>query len=124
VRKQGRRCCRPLLSRSPETTTQRPAQNQSPTLSSTAIVVTTRPERYLKQLASHLAQRIPVVQEGPRTMWTFPFGGCVGTATAETIEFRAEATTLDDLVRIEDVIGRHLERFGARDTLVVRWSRT
>ena len=98
-------------------------QNLSPALTSTAIVATTRPERYLKQLASHLGQRIPVVQEGARTVWTFPFGGCVGTATPQTIEFRAEATTPDDLARIEDVIGRHLERFGARDTLIVRWSR-
>ncbi len=99
-------------------------QNPPPALTSTAIVDTTRPERYLKQLASHLGQRIPVTQEGPRTVWAFPFGGCVGTATSESIEFRAEATTPDDLARVEDVIGRHLERFGVRDTLVVRWSRT
>jgi hypothetical protein len=35
----------------------------------------------------------------------FPFGVCVGTVTPETIDFRAAATTPDDLVRIEDVIG-------------------
>jgi uncharacterized protein len=99
-------------------------QNPSPVPTSTAIVATTRPERYLKQLASHLGQRIPVVQEGLRTVWAFPFGECVGTATPETLELHAEATTADDLARIEDVIGRHLERFGARDTLIVRWSRT
>ena len=99
-------------------------QNPSPAVASTAIVTTTRPERYLKQLASHLGQRISVVQEGPRTVWTFPFGECAGTATPETLELRAEATTPDDLARIEDVIGRHRERFGARDTLIVHWSRT
>ena len=98
-------------------------KNTSPALASTAIVATTRPERYLKQLASHLGQRIPVEQEGSHTVWTFPFGECAGTATPETIELRAEATTPDHLARIEDVIGRHLERFGARDTLIVRWSR-
>ncbi len=98
-------------------------QNPSPSLSSTAVVATTRPERYLKQLASHLGQRIPVVQESARTVWTFPFGECVGTPTPETLELRANATTPDDLDRIEDVIGRHLERLGARDSLIVRWSR-
>jgi hypothetical protein len=36
-------------------------QNLSPALSSMAIVATACPERYLKQLASHLGQRIPVV---------------------------------------------------------------
>jgi uncharacterized protein len=99
-------------------------QNPSPALASTAIVATTRPERYLKQLASHLGQRIPVVQEGSHTAWTFPIGECFGTATPETIELRAEATTPEDLARIEDVIGRHLERFGTRDSLLVRWART
>ena len=99
-------------------------QNLAPAVASTVIVATTRPERYLKQLVPPLGQRIPVVQEGPRTVWTFPFGECVGTATPETIELRAEATTPEDLARIEDVTGRHLERFGARDTLILRWSRT
>ena len=98
-------------------------KSASLSLSSTAIVATTRPERYMKQLASHLGQRIPVLQEGARTVWTFPFGECVGTATPETLELRAKATTPADLDRIEDVIGRHLERFGARDSLIVRWSR-
>jgi hypothetical protein len=28
-----------------------------------------------------------------------------------------------DLDRLEDVVGRHLVRFGARDELVVRWTR-
>jgi hypothetical protein len=29
-----------------------------------------------------------------------------------------------DLARLEDVVGRHLLRFGARDELHVRWSRS
>ena len=29
----------------------------------------------------------------------------------------------DDADRLEDVVGRHLVRFGSRDELVVRWTR-
>jgi uncharacterized protein len=36
----------------------------------------------------------------------------------------ALAAGADDVARLEDVVGRHLVRFGTRDELVVRWTRS
>jgi hypothetical protein len=99
-------------------------------LSSSAAVDTERASRYGKQLASHLGRR--VVTEWDEITGTgflqFEGGRCDVRATPEQLLLRIElepaidpdvvATQLD---RIQDVVGRHLVRFGARDELVVRW---
>lgn len=91
---------------------------------SEARVVTDRPHRYAKQLASHLGRRIDTdwsEETGTGTL-SFPFG--TGALTAEpgalllTVEGPAK-----DLERLEDVVGRHLVRFGAKDELVAEWRR-
>lgn len=89
---------------------------------STAAVVTDRPARYGKQLVAHLTRRA-----------TGEWSDETGTGT---INFEAGTATLtagdgvltmvvdgDDLDRLEDVVGRHLVRFGTRDELVVSWQR-
>jgi uncharacterized protein len=91
---------------------------------SEARVVTDRPHRYAKQLASHLGRRIQTEwsEEAGTGRLDFPFG--TGTLTAEpgallvTVESDA-----DHLERLEDVVGRHLVRFGTKDELVVEWHR-
>ena len=39
------------------------------------------------------------------------------------LELRAEAESADDLARVTEVVGSHLERFGQRNELVVTWRR-
>jgi uncharacterized protein len=60
-------------------------------VTATSRVATERGERYRKQLASHFGNKIEVAED------------------AETLH------------RVKDVTGRHLERFGEKDGLVVTW---
>ncbi|MFF7995451.1 DUF2218 domain-containing protein [Kitasatospora xanthocidica] len=91
---------------------------------STARVSTGRSGRYAKQLAAHMGRKIEATYSEETGRGTLVFGA--GTATLET---RPDALLLtvegerDKLPGLEDVVGRHLVRFGARDELVVEWQR-
>lgn len=92
---------------------------------SDARVATDRPHRYAKQLASHLGRRIDAHWDEEAGRGTLAFGaGGTGTLTAEP---GALLLTVDgpaaEIERLEDVVGRHLVRFGAKDELVVEWRR-
>jgi hypothetical protein len=89
---------------------------------STAAVRTDRPGRYAKQLVSHLSRRA----EGEWSDETgtgeirFTSGTATLVAGEGVLDLRIDG---DDLDRWEDVVGRHLVRFGTRDELVVSWHR-
>jgi uncharacterized protein len=94
------------------------------TLRSTAAVATDAPARYAKQLLSHLGRKVGVepvegVPDGGRLVFAF------GTGTVRpadgVLHLDAEAATAEDLAHVEDVLGRHLERFGAKRELAVVW---
>ena len=91
---------------------------------STALVTTDRPARYGKQLVAHLSRR-----NGGQWSDTDHRGWIeLGDGRAE-VEATSDGLALTihtedgDLSRLEDVVGRHLARFGARDELRVQWSR-
>jgi len=69
-------------------------------VTATSRVATERGERYRKQLASHFGNKIEV---------------------ADALVMRADAEDAETLDRVKDVTGRHLERFGEKDGLVVTW---
>jgi hypothetical protein len=77
---------------------------------SVARVSTDRAGRYGKQLASHLGRRA-------QSEWNEEDGrGLIVTIWSQ--EDAADAVD-----RLENVVGRHLVRFGTRDELVVAWTR-
>ena len=94
---------------------------------STAAVATTRAPRYGKQLVSHLGRRsIGDWDEATGTGTLDMNGGAAhvtlaSTAEALLIEIRSAG---DDVATYEDVVGRHLTRFGERDELTVDWARS
>jgi uncharacterized protein len=94
------------------------------TLSSRADVVTANPARYAKQLVSHLSRRIEWSTEGETSTAT------IGTATGRVVvgdgvlTLTAEGPDEEGVARVEDVLGRHLERFGQRNELTVTWVRS
>ena len=94
----------------------------STTLTARADVLTDAPERYAKQLLSHLGRRTEWTTEGSTS--TAPIAG--GTGVIEVgdgvIRLRAEAPDTETLDRVRDVLGRHLERFGRRNELSVVWT--
>jgi hypothetical protein len=91
-------------------------------VTATSRVATERGERYRKQLASHFGNKIEVAEERSVTVLTWGFGGTT-TLTVEpgTLVLRADAEDAETLDRVKDVTGRHLERFGEKDGLVVTW---
>ena len=99
---------------------------------SAAFVTTDRPQRYGKQLTQHLGHKRPAVwmdSDGRGTV-TFDHAAVelAATPTGLRLAVHLSAPTPTDgtpeLEHIEDVVGRHLVRFGARDELVVRWQRS
>jgi uncharacterized protein len=93
-------------------------------ITSRADVVTATPARYSKQLVSHLSRRIEWTTEGATSTAT------VGTATGRIVvgegilTLVAEGPDEEAVARVEDVLGRHLERFGQRNELTVTWVRS
>ena len=99
-------------------------------LIATASVSTERAARYGKQLVSHMGHKITgswdeeagsgyllFDREGP------VLGRCdvVASASALRLELRTEPERAD---RLEFIVGIHLARFGARDSLAISWERT
>ena len=90
-------------------------------LTGRADVPTATPERYAKQLLSHLGQRTTWITD--RSTSTAEIAGgtgrvVVGDGMLTLIAEAADAETLD---RVQHVLGSHLERFGQRNELTVTW---
>ena len=90
-------------------------------------MATDAPERYAKQLLAHLGRKNTVETisgelQGGRLV--FAYG--TGTVRPEDnhLVLEAAAEDVESLAHVEDVLGRHLERFGARRELVVTWQRS
>jgi uncharacterized protein len=91
---------------------------------SRADVVTATPERYAKQLVSHLGRRVEWITDGATSTATW------GTATGQVVvgdgvlTLIASGPDAEAVAHVENVLGRHLERFGQRNELTVTWIRT
>lgn len=89
--------------------------------SSSAHVATDRPARYAKQLVAHLTRRASGEWDDAASDGWLQFDA--GRVTLHAADGALDLHVVgDDLARLEDVVGRHLVRFGARDELVVKWT--
>ena len=99
-------------------------------LISVATVPTERAARYGKQLVSHMGHKITgswdeeagsgyllFDREGP----VLGHVNIIASPSALTLEMHTEPERTD---RLEFIVGIHLARFGARDSLAVSWERT
>jgi hypothetical protein len=93
------------------------------TAASTAHVPTPAPERYVKQIVAHLGRKrtARMLESGDGEV-RWPDGSCDLTCRPGLLVLTATADDADALARIQDVVGRHLERFGARAGLRVEWT--
>ena len=112
-----------------ETATPSTAEASYP-LISVATVTTERAARYGKQLVSHMGHKITgswdeeagsgyllFDREGP-ILGRFDV---IASASDLRLELRTEPERTD---RLEFIVGIHLARFGARDSLAISWERT
>lgn len=95
---------------------------------SRAVVLTDRPARYAKQLASHFGHKILAeeIEGGHRLTFNRDgnFGGYGEVLVqevdgAERLVLLTYAESPEGRERLEGVLGRHLERFGEKDGLAV-----
>jgi hypothetical protein len=92
---------------------------------SEANVATDRPGRYGKQLVAHLSRRsVGEWSEDDGRGWVefTDLGRADLQSRSGSLHLRVEGSP-GDLDRLEDVVGRHLVRFGTRDELIVTWVR-
>ncbi len=95
-------------------------------LTSSAVVATESPARYAKQLLSHLGRKNtvePLDGDADGGRLVFAYGVATLRPQGEQLLLDATAPDEEGLAHVEDVIKRHLERFGARNELVVDWAR-
>jgi caffeoyl-CoA O-methyltransferase len=90
---------------------------------STAEVITSRPERYIKQLVSHLGVKADAGLAGDgRGTITLGQGTCVLRPAEDRLELIAAAPDLSALAQVQDVVARHLVRFATAEELTVDWT--
>ncbi len=93
---------------------------------SRASVATERPARYGKQLTSHMGRRCEVTWDDESGTGTIVLPGEKARTGLRAIPGVLELVLESDpevTDRFEEVVGIHLARFGARDALVVAWTR-
>ena len=94
-------------------------------LTARALVTTDAPERYAKQLLSHLGRKATVepIDGAPDTAGRLRIGEGVGEVVPQdgVLLLTATAPDAEQFERVKDVLGRHLERFGAKRELIVEW---
>ena len=93
-------------------------------LSARADVPTDAPERYAKQLVAHLGRKTEWTTEGRASTASIAGGTGVIEVGDGVLTLLAEASDTETLERVQDVLGRHLERFGQRNELAVVWTQT
>ncbi|MEV0201131.1 DUF2218 domain-containing protein [Nonomuraea sp. NPDC050691] len=94
---------------------------------STALVPTDRPERYIKQLVSHLGHKATTTLSADgRATITFAGalsgGECVLAPSGNALEMIATAADAEALAVVQDVVTRHLLRFAAQEDLRTEWA--
>lgn len=92
-------------------------------MTSTAVVPTSKPVAYLRQLCAQFRRDLEIAVDDRRGQISFPFGRCELVACADRLNVRVSARARDDLARIEQTIAAQLERLGLRDGLAVAWTR-
>jgi hypothetical protein len=90
---------------------------------SVAIVPTDKAQRYMSQLVKHFAHKAQTGLGDETGHIAFDFGRCDLDARADRLAMTASALDPQALVRLENVIVRHLQRFAFREPVAVAWVR-
>ena len=93
------------------------------TVTTVGTSTTDRPNRYAKQLTNHMSRKHggEWIEESATGWINFEIAKARLACTRNSIVITLTARNAEDRERLEDVIGRHLEKFGAKDNLVLTW---
>ncbi len=91
---------------------------------SSAKLVIDRPERYAKQLASHIGHKAQSISEADGiTSITFGFGGTGTIAVdSESVLLTGDAGNQEDLEKIQNILGKHLLKFAKLEDQQLDWN--
>ena len=89
---------------------------------SNATVATTKASRYLKALCGHFNRKVEAQWTDKKGQVDFGIGSCQMTASDENLVLAISAVTEKELEQLKYVVGDHLERFSAKDSLKADWS--
>lgn len=89
----------------------------------TAAVATDKASGYLQQLCKHFGHKVAARCDPQNGSIAFPFGDCALAVEngGASLDIRVSAASPEDLERLKEVIGGHLERFAFREALQVTW---
>jgi uncharacterized protein len=90
-------------------------------LTARADVATDNPERYAKQLLSHLGRRVTWTTDGDVSAAEIAGGTGTVVVGEAVLSLIAQAPDAEALARVQHVLGSHLERFAQRSELQVIW---
>lgn len=92
-------------------------------MTSTAVVPTSKPVAYLRQLCTHFRREVDTDYDDRRGRIAFPFGRCELVACVDRLQLVVSAKAREDLARLEEIVATQIERLGLRDGLAVAWTR-
>lgn len=90
-------------------------------LTSEARIATDKAGRYMAQLCKHFSHKIPATHAVDRGRIEFPAGTCLIEAGPDVLVLRTEAQSEEGRVRVEEMVGSHLERFMWREAPEITW---
>jgi hypothetical protein len=92
-------------------------------ITSKAQVAIERPERWAKQLVSHLGHKAEVTETDRGSKLTLTVGAGLVSVTNGCVVLEVEAPDEESLAKVENVLGGHLERFAHEHEIKVIWTR-
>ena len=91
--------------------------------SSVANIATPNGRKYLAQLCKHFQHKLPAKWDENAGSIEFSIGQCRLSARESELEIVLASADAAQLAQLQDVVARHLLRFGFREELVVEWRR-
>lgn len=92
-------------------------------MNATAIILTASAKRYLGQLVSHFAHKLPALREPDNSQGevSFTTGLCTMDADDQRLSIILNAADEAGLTQLKAIMDRHLLRFAIREELEIAW---
>lgn len=92
-------------------------------LSSTAKITTDNPQRLITRLCKHWSHKFPVSFDEQRGEIQLGLGPCLLEAQQGGLYVRVQAADSEQLLRLQTIVGEHLQRMAAAPLPEFTWDR-